>query len=477
MTETVEIPFWLLMLVLAFAGVAALDRVLVPSVRWYLRRRFLRAAERINERLQLRIRPFKLLERRIMIDRLAHDPKVMEAVLAHGRKTGEPLELGLERAIRHARDIVPSFSVMAYFGFGTRAARVLSRALFRVRTGYVDDAALSAIDPEATVIFVMNHRSNLDYVLVTYLAAERSALSYAVGEWARVWPLQQVIRAMGGYFIRRRSNDGLYRRVLARYVQMATEGGVTQGLFPEGGLSLDGRLAAPKFGILSYILADFDPSRGRDVVFIPVGLAYDRVLEDRVLTGAAKEGTRRFRVRIGALAGFLANQLWLRVTGRFHRYGYASVSFGRPISLRGFLSDHPDRTGDAVGLAGHLMTEIGRVVPVLPVPVVASVLAEAGEGLSRGELAARCAARVAALRESGAHVHIPRASEAYMLETGLRMLTLRGIAREEGEQVFAVAEERPLLEFYANGIAHLLAPLEQGSGNNISPQTHEQHKN
>ena len=49
-------------------------------------------------------------------------------------------------------------------------------------------------------------------------AAEKAALSYAVGEWARVWPLQSLVRAMGAYFVRRNSKDALYRKVLERYV-------------------------------------------------------------------------------------------------------------------------------------------------------------------------------------------------------------------------------------------------------------------
>ncbi|HAW48906.1 MAG TPA: glycerol-3-phosphate acyltransferase, partial [Roseovarius sp.] len=97
-----------------------------------------------------------------------------------------------------AREIVPSFSASLYFGFAIRAARVLSRTLYRVRLGNFDEK-LGGIDREATVVFVMNHRSNMDYVLVTWLAADRSALSYAVGEWARVWPLSRMIRAMGAY--------------------------------------------------------------------------------------------------------------------------------------------------------------------------------------------------------------------------------------------------------------------------------------
>ena len=107
----------------------------------------------------------------------------------------------------------------------------------------------------------MNHRSNMDYVLVSFLAAERVALSYAVGEWARIWPLQGLIRAMGAYFVRRNSGDPLYRMVLQRYVQMATEGGVPQAMYPEGGLTTDGRLREPKLGLLDYMLKGFDPKR------------------------------------------------------------------------------------------------------------------------------------------------------------------------------------------------------------------------
>jgi len=44
------------------------------------------------------------------------------------------------------------------------------------------DKALADIDPEATVVFVMNHRSNMDYVLVAYLASQWSVLSYVFRE-------------------------------------------------------------------------------------------------------------------------------------------------------------------------------------------------------------------------------------------------------------------------------------------------------
>jgi len=158
----------------------------------------------------------------------------------------------------------------------------------------MDEDALKTVDPDSAVIFVINHRSNMDYVLVTYMASSSSALSYAVGEWARVWLLQSLIRSMGAYFVRRDSRDPLYRKVLARYVHMAVAGGLAQAVFPEGGLTRDGKLQPPKLGLIGYMVAGFDAQGPRDAVFVPVGINYDRVLEDRLQLGslAIKEGGR-----------------------------------------------------------------------------------------------------------------------------------------------------------------------------------------
>ncbi len=56
-----------------------------------------------------------------------------------------------------------------------------------------------------------------------------------------------------------------------------------QAFYPEGGLSRDGALQKPKLGLLDYMLRSFDSEDGRDLVFISVGINYDRTLEDRTL--------------------------------------------------------------------------------------------------------------------------------------------------------------------------------------------------
>jgi glycerol-3-phosphate O-acyltransferase len=468
MTSQVTLPLWLVLIISALAVWAACERIVVPSVRHVLRRRASRAIDALNTRLRLRIQPFKLAKRQALIDQLIFDPEVLRAIEQHAAANNVSREAAQARAHAYAKEIVPSFSAYAYFGIGTRLARWASTFLYRVRLGYMDEEAMQAIDPDAAVIFVINHRSNMDYVLVTYMAASSSALSYAVGEWARVWLLQNLIRTMGAYFVRRDSREPLYRKVLARYVHLAIAGGLTQAMFPEGGLTRDGKLRPPKLGLLSYMVSGFDPNAPRDAVFVPVGLNYDRVLEDRIQVAAlaTAEGAKpRYRFSAAVLIAFLANSIKLRIQGRLYRYGYACVSFGRPISLRRYCSEHgvdfrmldeSRRFAEIERLGEMLMRKVGEVVPALPVSLAATVILSASRPLSALELKGETELLIRRLVASGAHIHIPRADQDYAIEVGLRMLLLRHFLLEENGLYRANPAEEIMLRYYANAIAHLL---------------------
>ena len=467
MSSPITVPLWLALVVALLAVWALLDRLLMPSARWFIRSRANKVLEEVSQRLPIHIRPFQQVRRQAMIDRLVFDEKVQHAARGFADQHGMPREVALAQAQRYAREIVPAFNAYMYFRVGYWVGKKLSQSLYRVRIGYTDDAGLAAIPEHATVVFVMNHRSNMDYIIASYLAAERAALSYAVGEWARLWGLQQLIRAMGAYFVRRNSKDELYRRVLERYIAMATEAGVTQAVYPEGGLTRDGRLREPRFGVLDYMLRGFHTHGERDLVFVPLGLNYDRVLEDRTQLLAA-DAIRPSRAR--ALANtlkFIGNQLWLLLRSRWHRLGYACVNFGTPVSVRAWAAargvdfDHLDREQrhtEVAALGHHLMAEVGRLVPVLPVPLVAAVLLrEPARPYSLFDLKSAVAERVARLEARGARLYVPRQDWDYAVGAGLRMLTLRHLVDEVDGLYSARASEQPLLRYYANSIAHLLA--------------------
>ena len=110
MTTTISLPLWLFLLIIAFALTAFFSHFLFPSVRWFFRRRMEPVVDRLNRRLERPIQPFKLMERHDMIIRLAHDPKVYEAISDEAQLTGEPETVVMERARRYAREIVPAFS-------------------------------------------------------------------------------------------------------------------------------------------------------------------------------------------------------------------------------------------------------------------------------------------------------------------------------------------------------------------------------
>jgi glycerol-3-phosphate O-acyltransferase len=447
MTQIVELPLWLFVLIMLFAAVTALSHFLLPSVRWFFRRRLEKAVARLNTRLTRPIEPFKLARRHDMIQRLIYDPEVTQAIVDHAKAQNVPENVAFEQARRYAREIVPSFSAFAYFGFGIRVARWLANALYDVCTGAENDKRLQGVSPEATVVFVMNHRSNMDYVLVTYLAAQASALSYAVGEWARIWPLSRLIKSMGAYFIRRRSRGLLYRKVLARYVQMATRGGVTQAIFPEGGLTVDGKLKPLKMGLLSYVVEGFDP-KGRDVVFVPVAINYDRVLEDRVLIAAHQRGDRRFGARISVVMGFILGKVWEKLRGRYSRFGRAAVSFGEPLSLRGF-----GEITDIETLADALKSRIEDAMPVLFVPLLSHVFLATDVPLD--EHALEDAVRGTILACRGSHLAVPDGSFSDQIATACTQMKARGmIAKVDGGWV-AKDQERALMQFYANSIDDL----------------------
>ncbi len=468
MSAAVTVPLWLAIAVGLLAVWALYARIMAPSLRWYLRRRANRVLDEVGSRLHLEIRPFQRTRREALIDVLVYDARVQEAAAAHARAHDEPRELVTQRVRHYAAEIVPAFNAYFYFRIGYSIGRRLTRSLYRVRIGYSDRAGLARVPANATVAFVMNHRSNMDYILAAYLAADQAALSYAVGEWARIWPLQQLIRAMGAYFVRRNSHDDLYRRVLERYIVMATEAGVTQAIYPEGGLSRDGRMQAPKLGALDYMVRGFRPDGERDLVFIPLGINYDRVLEDRTLLADLDPQARRpSAVRAAARTlGFVLHQAVLVLRSEWKCFGYACVNFGTPISMREYVAARgidfralgKDERFARIGELGrHLMDAVAGLIPVLPVPLVATVFLQAsGAPLAPIEIKSRVEALAARLEAAGAQVYVPQRDRDYALTAGLQMLQLRRLVQEADGLYRAPPAALPLLRYYANSIAHLV---------------------
>ncbi|ALO47057.1 1-acyl-sn-glycerol-3-phosphate acyltransferase [Pseudohongiella spirulinae] len=463
--ENISLPTWLYFLLIAAATYAVVVSVLFPSVRWFIHRRLKRTVERLNDTLSIKIKPFQQTRRQELIDRLVFDPQVLEVLEHQSQQTGVPREALLLDVKRYAREIVPGFNAYVYFRLGYWLARRISRFFYRIRVSAVDQQVLQSLDDESTVVFIMNHRSNMDYVLICYLAAEQVTLSYAVGEWARVFPLESLIRAMGAFFVRRGSQNPLYRKVLGRYVDMATHSGVCQAVFPEGGLSRDGNMMEPKVGFLDYMLRNYDYQRDRNITFIPVGINYDRVIEDKDLLHWDDKSRRQSRWRSLLRAfKFIRVNLFSGSRSRWQRYGYAGVNFGIPFDMRAYCEQHEinfsslstrERIPAIRALADELMGRVRYVIPVLPVPVIASVLLAHGQTEMRSlDIIAACDRLVDEMIDAGAAITADQKPRSRTITSALDSLVHRHILLESHDVYQINPEFKPLLEYYANSIRH-----------------------
>jgi len=461
----------------------------------------LRAAQAISRRIlfrygrqwrdvvrafRIRTNKFKLTEKARIREDLMRDAQVQEAMLARSRETGCSLA-DAERKVREYLDeIIPAFDLVSYYRIGLPVARLLLSAIYKLVAWKEDLPDAKRLHAGNAVVYLFNHRSNADFVFAAFALTDRVAISYAVGEWARVWPLESLFKSFGSYFVRRGEKDRMYHDVLRRYVQLVTLRGVPQGIFLEGGLSRDGRFREPKVGLLDHILQCAKDPRFMegpeaskaalgfaDIVFVPGCLNYDRVLEDRSLTAEAKG--RRPEKSLWKMAKRTARILFRGsmklALRRTRKHGYAVFRLGKPLSFREWIAKNGrgalDGTREArqehvKRFAVDFIAEVARLMPVTSVSLVASALADETRAITREDLVRRVAEKHRAVQQAGARLVRPDKNDEEHTDYAILLLETRGtLLRDPATGALTVNEQdRAIVRYYANAIAHFLgAPL------------------
>ena len=474
-------------------------------------RRMRRSVDRTIREKGVRLDRFKFTQKFLIRDEILNDVEVNAAIIERASETGGRVDDIREEVDGYIDEIVPAFNLVSYYRLGASVARLFMNWVYSVVTDEIHVDARSKIPEDAALVYISNHRSNVDYVAIPYTLIDEISLSYATGEWARVWPLESLFKSFGAYFVRRGFPDPLYHLVLEKYVQLITRHGVTQGIFLEGGLSRDGKLRQPKIGILDYLVKmNADPSMTRDLVIVPVGINYDRVLEDEVLLGEALKGREKsgFRANLKSFVKVAAGAPWIlavnilrRFRGYKRRHGYASVSFGNPISTNKwlkslnediFLLSREERRKKIKDFADILISKIARSIPITPVPLVSHLLmGQKGNGTTRTTLLHDLVAARRHLIEVGAPVvmgeefaasrlgrqrldeerdsrlqdlvdfeesflDIEEARET--LKIALGILGRRKIIRLKGDEILVDPSRKSLLGYYAGSISHYFDP-------------------
>jgi glycerol-3-phosphate O-acyltransferase len=284
------------------------------------------------------------------------------------------------------------------------------------------------------VVYASNHRSHIDYLVEPLVLDDNGIRPPLIAAGINLFggPLGLIHKHVTGAVpIRRATKDPIYLTTLKAYVaELLRDHDLL--FYPEGGRSYSGEMKPHKTGILHAVLQ----SGVKNVLLIPVAIAYDLVLEDRAI---ARQGVKR---RQRPFTYELAEMVGLAVGYRSRSY----VTFGRPIPVDAY---DPDSRKDALDLAHLTRDTIGKLFKVLPTAIVAHAMRPS---ITRAILDSRIEAALEHLTAAGANLLVR--DEKHVAEDGLSRLEHRGVVQVEGDCVRV--RDRNVLRYYARSIHHLL---------------------
>ncbi|MEQ1758738.1 MAG: 1-acyl-sn-glycerol-3-phosphate acyltransferase [Vicinamibacterales bacterium] len=284
------------------------------------------------------------------------------------------------------------------------------------------------------IVYASNHRSHTDYLVEPLVLDDNGIRPPVIAAGINLFggPLGLIHRHVTGAIpIRRNAKDPAYLMTLKAYVaEMLRKHDVF--FYPEGGRSYSGEIKNPKTGLMHAALLSDHPN----LVVVPTAISYDMVVEDHIL---ARQGVKRSQ---RPFSRELAEMVRYAVGYRSRAY----VSFGTPMSADGV--DANSRR-DVLAFTHAVMTAVGRVVKVLPTPLIATAMRPS---ITKSELKDLAEALIDTLRAGNANLGMADSREA--VELGVEALVTRGVIVSERSRLRV--RDRHVLRYYARSIDHLL---------------------
>jgi glycerol-3-phosphate O-acyltransferase len=311
------------------------------------------------------------------------------------------------------------------------------------------------------LIYVPSHKSHIDYLILNYvlLGYHMHVPRIAAGANLAFWPMGHIFRKCGAFFIRRSfKGEKLYSDVFNRYIKALLEEGHPVEFFIEGGRSRNGKVTAPKTGFLSILLHAYRGGSCDDLIFVPVSIVYDRIMEEksylREIEGARKEKESFWQI--------LRARRFLK-----RRYGKIYLRFAHPLSLKDYLAQGgPSVKNLHSSLALHIVNSINAVTLVTPLSLVATaILANHRRGFHLAEVTETVDILLKFLKTYDVPLAATFADQTNLVDEtlsiliGLKIVDFLGDEQGEEETFYYVDEERKMeLEYYKNNIIHFFNP-------------------
>lgn len=295
----------------------------------------------------------------------------------HAVKRNIPIQQVRKDAASFLEEIAAKYS-MAIIKFAEATIRWIIKLMYEGVTVNTDTLnRIKAMSKKGPIIFLPCHKSHIDYLILSYIMYNNNmpCPHIAAGKNLSFWPMGTLFRGGGAFFIRRTFKGAvLYAKVFSEYIYMLLEEGFNIEFFIEGGRSRTGKLLTPKLGLLSIILNAYKNSTCKDMIFAPVFIGYDRVLEEssylKEIEGGQKEPE--------SLRQVIKARKFLK-----KRYGRIYIRFHDPISINDLLQhyDSPiqDMTPKQINtfcrdLGNRFLNAIDNVSVVTPHALVASAI-------------------------------------------------------------------------------------------------------
>ncbi|OOG59444.1 glycerol-3-phosphate 1-O-acyltransferase PlsB [Rhodanobacter sp. C03] len=326
-----------------------------------------------------------------------------------------------------------------------------------------------AVAPGYEVVYVPSHRSHADYLLMSYQLHVSGVVvpHIAAGVNLNLPGIGPILRRGGAFFMRRSfTGNPLYSVVFKEYMAQLIDRGVPIEYFTEGTRSRTGRLLAPRGGLLSMTVRAFLRAPRRPVLFQPVYIGYEKLMEGKSYIGELSGKPKEKESLLGLLRG-------LKVLRQ--RYGHVALNFGEPIELTPLLdaasadwratSADPDAKPDWLNgvvnqLAEQIQININRAADVNPINLLAlALLATPKHAMAESDLLAQLELSKALLEELpySDRVTLTPMNPAGIIAYGEQMSWIQRVQHPLGDVLTATGEQAVLLSYFRNNVLHLTA--------------------
>jgi glycerol-3-phosphate O-acyltransferase len=406
-----------------------------------------------------------LSHRRNLIQAMIGSDALREAIGEEAARRNETVEQAESRARRFAWEIASDFSYPVIRAYQIVLGRLWKRLYDRVEIFNAQEIAAAV--PGKGIVYLPNHRSHIDYLMLSYFIYEGGLAAPHIAAGANLdFPVIGSILRRGGAFFLRRSFKGepLYAAVFREYMHTMLARGFPIAYFAEGGRSRSGRTLSMKGGLLGITLESFMREHPRPLLLAPVYIGYEKLIEGRTLI-AELEGAPKKRESIWALAGAVRS---LR-----RDYGSAYLSFGRPLSLEVFLDrEAPDwqmLKGDArretvkrltATLAREVAERINSAVVVNPVNLFAmAIVASPRHALDERALVQQIGwlKTIAGRIPYSADAKLSEIEPSGAVEDALRLGYATRVPHPLGNVIKVPDEQVPTLNYIRNNVLHVYA--------------------